>query len=64
MALQGYDGGFMAIDAEDTVVAINKTAGEEHMLQIRSQTTRIVNVSKDDPTEEQGDLKQVEINYV
>lgn len=55
----------MSIDAEDTVIAVGKTAADEHMLQIRSQTTRSVNVSKDvTPTEEQGDLKQVEVNYV
>lgn len=55
----------MSIDSEDTVVAVEKTAAEEHMLHIRSQTTRNVNVSKDVvPTEEQGDLKQVEVNYV
>lgn len=55
----------MSIDSEDTVVAAGKTASDEHMLQIRSQTTRNVDVSKEVvPTEEQGDLKQVEVNYV
>lgn len=62
--MQGYNGGFMSIDPEDTVIAVSKVASEEHMLQIRSQTTRTVTVNKDVPTEEQGDLKQVEINYV
>lgn len=63
--MQSYTGGFMSIDQEDTVVAVGKTASEEHMLQIRSQTTRNTNVSKDVvPTEEQGNLKQVELNYV
>lgn len=55
----------MSVDPEeDTVVAVNKTATEDHVLQIRSQTTRTVSVTKDVPIEEQGDLKQVEINYV
>lgn len=55
----------MSIDSEDTVVALSKTASDEHMLQIRSQTTRNTVVSKDVvPSEELGDLQQVEVNYV
>lgn len=55
----------MSVDPEeDTVVAISKRAGEDQILQIRSQTTREVNPVKDVPVEEQGDLRQIEVNYV
>lgn len=65
MALQSYTECFMSIDnEEDTVVATSKTAGNDQILQIRSQTIRTVNPNKDVPVEEQGNIKQVEINYV
>lgn len=54
----------MSVDAEDSIVATSRIAREDHMLQIRSQTVRDVNPLKDVPTEEQGDVKQIEINYV
>lgn len=55
----------MSVDLEDdTVVAISKRAGEDQILQIRSQTARDVNPVKDVPVEEQGDLRQIEVNYV
>ncbi|KAF5295320.1 hypothetical protein FQA39_LY13185 [Lamprigera yunnana] len=65
MALQASTECFMAVDLEeDTVVAINKTAGEDNILQMRSQTVKTVNPYKDVPQEEQGNVKQIEINYV
>ena len=65
MALQSYTEGFMSIqDDDDAVVAVDKKAGADHMLYIRSQTVKDVNPLKDVPVEEQGDLEQVEINYV
>lgn len=55
----------MSVDPdEDTVVALSKRAGPDHFIQIRSQTQRTINPVKDVPAEEQGDLRQVEINYV
>jgi len=64
-ALQACTECFMSVDPEeDTVVALSKTAGEEQILQIRSQTVRDINPNKDIPVEEQGNMKQIEINYV
>lgn len=55
----------MSIDPEDdAVVALTKQAGAEQIIQIRSQTVRDVNPLKDVPTEEQGSLEEIEINYV
>jgi len=65
MALQAYTECFLSIDPEeDTVVAVSRTASEEQIMQIRSQTVRAVNPNKDIPEEEQGNIKQIEINYV
>ncbi|XP_044262761.1 protein FRG1 homolog [Tribolium madens] len=65
LALQSYSDCFMSInDEDDAVVAVDKKAGPEHMVQVRSQTVKDVNPLKDVPAEEQGDLQQVEINYV
>lgn len=64
MALQGYTEGFMSVSSDDTIVALNKLAEEDEMLQIRSQTVREINPLKDVPQEEQGSLAQIEVNYV
>lgn len=65
IALQGYNDCFMSIDdLEDAVMAKDRKAGEKHVVQIRSQTIKEVNPLKDVPTEEQGSLKEVEVNYV
>lgn len=65
MALQGYNDCFISIDDEDdTLVAKHKRAGQDNFIQIRSQTVREVNPLKDVPTEEQGSLDQIEVNYV
>lgn len=64
LALQGYTECFISIDSEDNIVATNRHAKADHMVQIRSQTVRDINPMKDVPTEEQGDVKQIEINYV
>lgn len=65
MALQSFSECFMSIDDEDdAVIAKDKKASSNNMLQIRSQTVKDVNPLKDVPLEEQGDLEQVEINYV
>lgn len=64
MALQGYNDCFLGVDAEDSVISKAKKAGPGEMVTIRSHTTREVNPLKDVPTEEQGDIRQIEVNYV
>lgn len=65
MALQAYNTCFMAIDREDdTLVALSKRAGADQILQLRTQIVREVDKTEEIPTEEQGNLAQVEINYV
>ncbi|XP_018578263.1 protein FRG1 homolog [Anoplophora glabripennis] len=65
MALQGYNDCFLSIDPdEDSVVANVKKAGSDQFIRIRSQTVREENPLKDVPNEEQGDIEQIEINYV
>lgn len=64
MAIQGYNECFMSVDEEDCIVAQAKTAGNEEFVCIRSQTVREVNPLKDVPTEEQGSIDQIEVNYV
>ncbi|KAK4882407.1 hypothetical protein RN001_005726 [Aquatica leii] len=65
MALQACTDCFMSVDEEeDTVVAISKTAGKDQIMQMRSQTVKTINPYKDVPQEEQGSVKQIEINYV
>lgn len=54
----------MSADDEDSIIAKTKRAGPEQFLTIRSHTFKEVNHLKDVPEEEQGNLKQVEINYV
>lgn len=65
MALQGYNECFLSVDPEDdTVVANVKKAGPDQFIKIRSQTVKEENPLKDVPTEEQGNIKQIEVNYV
>lgn len=55
----------MAIDPEDdALVALRKTAGEAEIAVIRSSATQEKSAVADVPEEEQGNLSQVEINYV
>ncbi|KAJ8929920.1 hypothetical protein NQ314_017354 [Rhamnusium bicolor] len=65
MALQGYNDCFLSIDPEDDAVVANvKRAGPDQFIKIRSQTVKEDNPLKDVPTEEQGNIGQIEINYV
>lgn len=55
----------MAIDPEDdALVALRKVAGEAEVVVIRSCATKEKSTVADGPEEEQGNLSQVEINYV
>lgn len=55
----------MSIDPEDDAVVANvKKANPEQFVQIRSQTQKEENTCSDVGNEEQGNIRQVEINYV
>lgn len=45
-------------------MAISVKATADNVVQIRSQTIKEVNPLKDVPVEEQGNLTQIELNYV
>ncbi|XP_030752498.1 protein FRG1 homolog [Sitophilus oryzae] len=64
MALLGWNECFMSVDDEESVIAKSKKANVEEFLTIRCHTFKEANPLKDVPQEEQGSLKQVEINYV
>lgn len=65
MAIQAANTCFLAVDTEDdAVVALRKIAGEAEIAVIRSCTERETGSTEDVPVEEQGNLTQVEINYV
>lgn len=55
---------FMGIDEDDNVVAESTTAGQDHMVTIRSNVLRECDKPKEVPEEERGKLKDVEVNYV
>ncbi|KAM3956428.1 FSHD region gene 1 [Aphomia sociella] len=54
---------FMAVNSEDSVVAQSTAAGEQEYCSIRSNKSREENKVVI-PEEEQGDLTEVEVNYV
>ena len=65
LAIQGYNNCFLSIDPkEDTFVANSKTVTDINIVQVRSQSVKEVNPLKDVPTEEQGSVSQIELNYV
>ncbi|XP_023016945.1 FSHD region gene 1 [Leptinotarsa decemlineata] len=65
MALQCANECFLSIDPEDdSVVAKTRRAGPEQFLTLRSQTVKEENPLKDVPSEEQGNISQIEINYI
>ncbi|XP_043237260.1 protein FRG1-like [Amphibalanus amphitrite] len=63
MALQGGNSRFVSADSEDSVVVRSKTASEPEMLSIRSHAERVA-PGGSAPKEDEGNLNQVEINYV
>lgn len=65
LALQAANCCFVSVDPEDdAVVALRKVAGEAEVVTIRACTVLETNSDEDVPTEEKGNLEQVEINYV
>ena len=49
---------------DDSVVALTRAAGPEEIVQVRSHVEREVKPGSDLPLEEQGNISQVEVNYV
>lgn len=65
LALQAANNCFLAIDPEDdAVVALQKYAGQAECVSIRCCAVRETDEKDEMPTEEKGNLAQVEINYV
>lgn len=65
MAILAANSNFLAIDPEDdALVCLRKKVGADEVLTIRSCAVLEKNTSDDVPTEEKGDLSQVEINYI
>ncbi|KAK9885093.1 hypothetical protein WA026_009317 [Henosepilachna vigintioctopunctata] len=65
LALQGYNECFLGVNADDdTIIARSKKATSDEIVTIRSHTTRENNPLKDVPVEEQGNIRQIEENYV
>ena len=62
-ALQGGNSRFVSADAEDSVVVRSKTASDPEMLAIRSHAERTL-PGGSAPKEDEGNLNEVEINYV
>ena len=63
MALQGGNSRFVSADSEDSVVVRSRTAADPEMLSIRSHAER-VNPGGSAQKDDEGNLNQVEINYV
>ncbi|XP_076066087.1 FSHD region gene 1 [Oratosquilla oratoria] len=55
---------FVGLDDEDNVVAHAKTAGPGEMVTIRTNAIKDSDKPKEVPEEEQGKVKDIEINYV
>lgn len=64
MAILSSMGKFISVNSDDDVVCENKTAGKSEFLSVRSITQREEDPNKGVPTEEQGSLTEVEVNYV
>ncbi|XP_055543047.1 protein FRG1 homolog [Wyeomyia smithii] len=65
MALLAANGCFISVDPEDdAVVAIKKKVGENEVCVVRSCAVREQKSTKEVAVEEEGDLDQVEVNYV
>jgi hypothetical protein len=65
LALLGCNSCFMSVaPSDDSVVAVSRTVGSNEILQIRSHAVREASPGCNLPEEEQGNLAQVEVNYV
>lgn len=57
-------GTFISIDEDDSLIAKNKKAGDAEYCIIRSLASRVVDTKSTVPTEERGNLDEIEANYV
>lgn len=64
LALLSNTGCFMSVTDDDDITCERSKAGPAEILTIRSMTQHKEDSTKDIPTEEQGSLAEVEINYV
>ncbi len=65
MALLGGNNRFLTLDEEsESVVCEKQRAGEEEMVKIRSNAEREEDKKPVIPDEEQGNVGQIELNYV
>lgn len=65
LALLSCTSRFMSIrESDDMLVAVNSTAGDGEMVIIRSNALRDTDKKPEIPSEEQGSLAEIEVNYV
>lgn len=65
MALLAANGCFLSVDPEDdAVVALRNKVGEAEVCAVRTCSVREAETVDETPTEEKGNLTEVEINYV
>ena len=67
MAIQACNGNFLTLDSHETLVAVGSTAGPEHMIKIRCDRDKSLEVKMGQldqlPKEEHGSLAEAERNY-
>lgn len=64
LALMGANSCFMSVTSTDELLCESKTAGESEIVQIRSCSKKEKKQKVDIPDEEQGKLRDAELNYV
>ncbi|XP_011502193.1 PREDICTED: protein FRG1 homolog [Ceratosolen solmsi marchali] len=64
LAILGNTGCFISVNEDDDIICKKPTAGPNEYVWIRSMIQQIDDPNKDIPTEEQGSLEEVEVNYV
>lgn len=64
LAILNSNDRFISVTNEDDVVCRSRTAGPSEFCTVRNMTRKAQDPSKDVPKEEQGSLRDVEVNYV
>ncbi|KAL5012503.1 hypothetical protein ScPMuIL_011054 [Solemya velum] len=64
LALNGCNGRFLSVSKEGDVVCESKTAGTDQIIKIRSSVNIEIDPNAHIPIEEQGKLKDAEVNYI